>query len=163
VVGIFAAKGGIAESEIWTDAGVLAPAYRRGNTFQAVYARLESPDRFQEFKDRLTADPRLNVMVERQTDYYAEQSTVITGPITTVGSVMILMGSGAVFGALNTRLQPCRPDERSRRSRLRLRRRHRRRCPRGLLSRSSGVPSAPASPTSRRRLPHDHELAELPR
>ncbi|HEX9725123.1 MAG TPA: ABC transporter permease [Vicinamibacteria bacterium] len=103
VVGIFAANGGIAESEIWTDAGVLAPAYRRGNTFQAVYARLESPDRFQEFKDRLTADPRLNVMVERQTDYYAEQSTVITGLITTVGFwVAILMGSGAVFGALNT-------------------------------------------------------------
>lgn len=103
VVGAFTANGGIAESEIWTDAGVLAPAYRRGNTFQAVYARLESPDRFQEFKDRLTTDPRLNVMVERQTDYYAEQSTVITGLVTTVGFwVAILMGSGAVFGALNT-------------------------------------------------------------
>jgi putative ABC transport system permease protein len=103
VVGTFTANGGIAESEIWTDAGVLAPAYRRGNTFQAVYARLESADHFQEFKDRLTTDPRLNVMVERQTDYYAEQSTVITGLITTVGFwVAILMGSGAVFGALNT-------------------------------------------------------------
>ena len=103
VVGTFTANGGIAESEIWTDAGVLAPAYRRGNTFQAVYARLESPDSFQEFKDRLTADPRLNVMVERQTDYYAEQSTVITDLISTVGVwVAILMGSGAVFGALNT-------------------------------------------------------------
>ncbi len=103
VVGAFTANGGIAESEIWTDAGVLAPAYRRGNTFQAVYARLESADRFQEFKDRLTTDPRLNVMVERQTDYYAEQSTVITGLVTTVGLwVAVLMGSGAVFGALNT-------------------------------------------------------------
>jgi putative ABC transport system permease protein len=103
VVGIFTANGGIAESEIWTDAGVLAPAYRRGNTLQAVYARLESPDRFQEFKDRLTADPRLNVKVERQTDYYAEQSTAITRLITTVGfPIAALMGIGAVFGALNT-------------------------------------------------------------
>jgi putative ABC transport system permease protein len=103
VVGIFTAKGGIAESEIWTDAGVLAPAYRRGNTLQAVYARLESPDRFQEFKDRLTADPRLNVKVERQTDYYAEQSTAITRLITTVGfPIAALMGIGAIFGALNT-------------------------------------------------------------
>ena len=32
VVGVFRANGGIAESEIWTDAGVLQPAYRRGNT-----------------------------------------------------------------------------------------------------------------------------------
>jgi putative ABC transport system permease protein len=103
VVGIFSAKGGIAESEIWTDGGVLAPAYQRGNTFQAVYARLESPERFQEFKDRLTTDPRLNVKVERQTDYYAEQSTAITGLITTVGTLVAsLMGIGAVFGALNT-------------------------------------------------------------
>jgi len=103
VVGIFSANGGIAESEIWTDAGVLQPAYRRGNTVQAVYARLESADRFQEFKDRLTTDPRLNVMVVRQTDYYAEQSTAITGLITTVGTLVAgLMGVGAVFGALNT-------------------------------------------------------------
>jgi putative ABC transport system permease protein len=103
VVGIFSANGGIAESEIWTDGGVLASAYRRGNTFQAVYARLESADHFQAFKDRLTTDPRLNVKVERQTDYYAEQSTAITGLITTVGTfVATLMGIGAVFGALNT-------------------------------------------------------------
>ncbi len=103
VVGIFSAKGGIAESEIWTDGGVLAPAYQRGNTFQAVYARLESADHFQEFKDRLTTDPRLNVKVERQTDYYSEQSTAITGLITTVGTLVAsLMGVGAVFGALNT-------------------------------------------------------------
>ncbi len=103
VVGIFSANGGIAESEIWTDGGVLASAYRRGNTFQAVYARLESEDHFQGFKDRLTTDPRLNVKVERQTDYYAEQSTAITGLITTVGTLIAtLMGIGAVFGALNT-------------------------------------------------------------
>lgn len=103
VVGIFKANGGIAESEIWTDARVLQPAYRRGNTVQAVYARLESAERFQEFKDRLTTDPRLNVMVVRQTDYYAEQSTAITGLITTVGTLVAsLMGVGAVFGALNT-------------------------------------------------------------
>jgi putative ABC transport system permease protein len=103
VVGIFRANGGIAESEIWTDARVLQPAYRRGNTVQAVYARLESAERFQEFKDRLTTDPRLNVMVVRQTEYYAEQSTAITGLITTVGTLVAsLMGVGAVFGALNT-------------------------------------------------------------
>lgn len=103
VVGIFRANGGIAESEIWTDARVLQPAYRRGNSVQAVYARLESADRFQEFKDRLTTDPRLNVMVVRQTDYYAEQSTALTGLITTVGTLVAgLMGVGAVFGALNT-------------------------------------------------------------
>lgn len=103
VVGIFEAKGGVAESEIWADAGVLQPAYQRGNAFQSVYARLETPDAFQGFKDSLTSDPRLNVQVLRQTDYYAEQSTMITRLITGLGTlVAAIMGLGAVFGALNT-------------------------------------------------------------
>ena len=103
VVGIFEANGGISESEIWTDASVLQPAFRRGNSFQAVYAKLETPEVFQGFKDRLTTDPRLNVKVVRQDDYYAEQSTAITGLITGLGTLIAgLMGIGAVFGALNT-------------------------------------------------------------
>ncbi|HXV60266.1 MAG TPA: ABC transporter permease [Vicinamibacteria bacterium] len=103
VVGIFGANGGLSESEIWTDAAVLQPAYRRGNSYQAVYARLESPDLFQNFKDRLTTDPKLNVKVIRQTEYYAEQSTVIVNLITGLGRLIAaLMGLGAVLGALNT-------------------------------------------------------------
>jgi putative ABC transport system permease protein len=103
IVGLFTANGGIAESEIWTDAGVLQPAYRRGSSFQAVYARLESAETFPAFKDRLTSDPRFNVKVVQQTEYYAEQSTVMYNLITGLGTLIAgLMGLGAVFGALNT-------------------------------------------------------------
>ena len=103
IVGIFSAAGGTAESEIWTDASVLQAAYNRGDTFQSVYVRLTSPEAFQEFKDALTTDPRLNVKVLRQTEYYAEQSIAVTKLITTLGLlVAILMAVGAVFGALNT-------------------------------------------------------------
>ena len=42
VVGIFEADGGVAETEIWCDARVLQGAYRRGNTYQSVLARLDS-------------------------------------------------------------------------------------------------------------------------
>jgi putative ABC transport system permease protein len=103
IVGIFSAAGGTAESEIWTDASVLQAAYNRGDTFQSVYVKLSSPEAFQEFKDALTTDPRLNVKVLRQTEYYAEQSTAVTKLINTLGFlVAILMAVGAVFGALNT-------------------------------------------------------------
>lgn len=103
VVGIFSAQGGLAESEIWCDAGVLQPAYRRGNSFQSVYAKLESPDAFAAFKDALTADPRLDVKVIRESEYYESQSQVLTGLIRILGVVItVLMGAGAVFGALNT-------------------------------------------------------------
>jgi putative ABC transport system permease protein len=103
VVGTFSAGGGTAESEIWTDATVLQGAYHRGDSFQSVYTKLASPTAFQQFKDALTTDPRLNVKVLRQTDYYAEQSTAVTKLITTLGFLIAgLMAIGAVFGALNT-------------------------------------------------------------
>ncbi len=103
VVGVFEAKGGLPESEIWADVAVLAPAYQRGNTFQSLLVRLSSPGSFQEFKDALTSDPRLNVRVVREQEFYAEQSRVIQLLITGLGTVIsLMMGFGAVFGALNT-------------------------------------------------------------
>jgi putative ABC transport system permease protein len=103
VVGVFSAGGGTAESEIWTDATVLQAAYNRGDSFQSVYARLNSPEAFTAFKDALTTDPRLDVKVLRQADFYAEQSTLVTTLITTLGYIITcLMAIGAVFGALNT-------------------------------------------------------------
>ena len=103
ITGIFTANGGVSESEIWTDAHVLQEAYRRGDTFQSVYARLNSPGDFQTFKDALTSNPRLSVKVERQSDFYAGQSETMTRLITTLGVLIAsLMAIGAVFGALNT-------------------------------------------------------------
>ena len=103
VVGIFDANGSVAESELWCDARVLQPAYRRGNSYQSVYARLESVDGFQAVKDAMTADPRLRVTVLREQDYYAEQSRVLQTIIRTVGFIIAgLMGVGAIFGAVNT-------------------------------------------------------------
>lgn len=103
IVGIFTANGGIAESEIWADTAVLQPAYKRENTVQSVYAKLHSAAAFQEFKDALTTDPKLNVKVVRQSEFYAEQSTAVSQFITTIGVfIASLMAVGALFGALNT-------------------------------------------------------------
>jgi putative ABC transport system permease protein len=103
VVGIFDAGGAVYESELWSDARVLQGAYRRGNSFQSVYARLEQADGFQAFKDALTTNPRLNVTVFREPDYYAQQSQVLQTVIRSIGfGIAALMGLGAIFGALNT-------------------------------------------------------------
>ncbi len=103
IVGMFEAGGGIAESEIWCDAAVLQPAYRRGNSYQSVYAKLASAGSFSEFKDALTTDPRLNVKVIDAGTYYSSQAQVLYALITTLGTLIaILMAMGAVFGALNT-------------------------------------------------------------
>jgi putative ABC transport system permease protein len=103
VVGAFSSKGAVWESEIWTDARVLQPSYRRGNSFQTVVAHLESAEAFDRFKDALTKDPRLDVLVQRESEYFAKQGRTMQGIIRNLGFLLaVLMGIGAVFGALNT-------------------------------------------------------------
>lgn len=104
VVGIFDAGGSAFDSELWTDATVLAQAYKRPeNIFQSATARLNSPTDFDAFKDALTADPRLSVQVEREEAYYARQSQMVSTLIRVLGFlVAFVMAIGAVFGALNT-------------------------------------------------------------
>ena len=104
VVGIFDSGGSSFDSEVWCDAHILADILKRpNNIFQSVTVHLESPDSFQKLKDSLTTDPRLNVDVVREIDYYAKQSTTMTTLITVLGGlVAAIMAIGAVFGALNT-------------------------------------------------------------
>ncbi|HEY3518987.1 MAG TPA: FtsX-like permease family protein [Gammaproteobacteria bacterium] len=103
VVGHFRDRGSIAESEIWTDAPVLQGVYNRGTSYQSVRARLTSAQAFQAFKDGLTADPRLNVRVFTERQYYEEQSRTMTAIVGSVGVVIaVLMGLGAIFAAVNT-------------------------------------------------------------
>ncbi len=103
VVGVFADRGSVYESEIWADSRVLQPAYRRGNTFQSVHVKLESPETFATFKDALTSDPRLEVDVLREREYYVAQSRVLRQLIQILGNLIaMLMAVGATFGALNT-------------------------------------------------------------
>lgn len=103
VVGIFSSGGGMAESEMWTDVTVLQQAYQRGDSFQTVYAKLNTAAQFQEFKDSLTANPQLKVQVVEQAKFYSEQSEVTTSFITGLGTIIaVMMALGALFGALNT-------------------------------------------------------------
>ena len=103
VVGIFTDGGSVGESEIWADLNVLQGAYNRGTIVSSVYARLASPAQFDGFKSALTTDPRLNVKVLRETEYFAEQSRLLTSIVTRLGFLIAaMMGVGAVFGAINT-------------------------------------------------------------
>jgi putative ABC transport system permease protein len=104
VVGIFDTGGSAFDSEIWCDAKLLNEILKRpDNIFQSVTVHLASPQTFQQFKDAVTSDPRMNVDVTREIDYYAKQSTTMTRLITVLGGlVAAIMAIGAVFGALNT-------------------------------------------------------------
>jgi putative ABC transport system permease protein len=104
IVGVFDAGGSSFDSEVWCDGKLLNQVlHRPENIFQSATVHLASPDSFNAFKDSLTSDPRLNVDVVREIDYYAKQSTVMTRLITILGGFVAgIMAVGAIFGALNT-------------------------------------------------------------
>jgi putative ABC transport system permease protein len=104
VTGIFDAGGSSFDSEVWCDARILGDLLKRpANIFQSATVHLASPAAFGTFKDAVVADPRMNVDVVREVDYYAKQSSTMTRLITVLGGlVAAIMAVGAIFGALNT-------------------------------------------------------------
>ena len=101
VVGVFEAKDSH-DSELWTDADVLGPAYQR-QAFQSMTVKLDGKAGFKQLKAALAADPRLKLDVDTTRDYYGKQSEGLTKLIRILGSVIgAIMAIGAVFGALNS-------------------------------------------------------------
>lgn len=102
VVGIFA-SGDAMESELWTDATVLADAFRRGSSRNSVTVRLTGPEAMTAFKESLTGNPQLKVDASTTLDFFAKQSEATSKTLRIIGTVVgAIMAVGAVFGALNT-------------------------------------------------------------
>jgi len=103
IVGTFDAGGSVSESELWTDVRVLQGAYRRGNSFQSVRVKLESPESIETLRQALDEDPRIDPDVMSEREYYSSQSQGLVQFIKLIGyPLTILMAIGAVFGALNS-------------------------------------------------------------
>jgi putative ABC transport system permease protein len=101
ITGVFE-SGDAHESELWGDVEVVSATYRRQG-YQSVTVRLTSPDALDQLKAGIAADPRLKVDVKTTSDYYSAQSENLTRVIKVMGIVIgVIMGIGAVFGALNT-------------------------------------------------------------
>jgi ABC-type lipoprotein release transport system permease subunit len=103
VVGRFRTGGTSYESEIWGDAAVLMPAFHRTGGYQVVALRMKNPAAFPALKAELERDPRLGVQVQRENEFYAEQSQGVTTLIRGLGIfITVIMAVGALFGAANT-------------------------------------------------------------
>jgi putative ABC transport system permease protein len=103
ITGIFEANGGGFESEIWGDLDVIAGAFNRRGGFQSVTLRLVDPSGVTAFNDELQKNPRLQVQLIQERKYYDDQSAQVSMPLMALAAfVAIVMGIGAVFGAMNT-------------------------------------------------------------
>jgi putative ABC transport system permease protein len=102
VVGVFD-SGDSHNSELWADTDVVATTYERGSSTSSVTVRLQSPRLFAPFKAAIASDPRLKLQVQTTRDYFNAQSEGMSKIIHVLGTtVAVIMGIGALFGALNT-------------------------------------------------------------
>jgi putative ABC transport system permease protein len=103
VVGIFEDGGSSHESEVWTGIDALRSTFGRQGLLSSVRARLESPDRLEDFRAAVEQDPRMGFKVLRESDYYAAQSEGAEGLITALGTLIaFFFGIGATIGAAIT-------------------------------------------------------------
>ncbi len=101
VVGVFD-SGDANESELWADVEVAQSTFNRQG-FSAVRLQLDDATAIPAIKDHLTADPRLNVDVESEEQYYSAQTEQFRKTIGALaGVVTLIMALGAMFAALNT-------------------------------------------------------------
>ncbi|HEY3698189.1 MAG TPA: ABC transporter permease [Spongiibacteraceae bacterium] len=102
VVGVFDAGHSGFDSEIWGDAEQMMQLFRR-NAFSSVLFRLIDSEKFARVKEQLEADPRLNVAVSAETQFYADQSEQMAKFIRVLGTAITLIFSvGAIIGAAIT-------------------------------------------------------------
>ena len=103
IVGIFTSRGGAFESEIWGDLDAMAGPFRRQGGSNALAVRLKDPSALESFDRWIRDDPEMQLEAVQERKYYEDQSGGLSGTLLfLVAFVSIIMGLGAVFGALNT-------------------------------------------------------------
>jgi putative ABC transport system permease protein len=103
IVGVLDANGSGFESEVWGDKEAMGPAFGRGAGAQTLTVRLKDPAAIPAFDEELRRNPRMQVQVTQERQYYEQQSAGVSGPLMALAVfVAVVMGIGAVFGAMNT-------------------------------------------------------------
>jgi putative ABC transport system permease protein len=103
VVGQFTAEGSAFESEMWGGYNALGPAVGRNGGCESLTVRLTNPSVLAGFDKDLRANPQMQVQADSEKTYYENQSGGLSMALKILaGFVGIVMGIGAVFGAMNT-------------------------------------------------------------
>ena len=103
IVGMFEADGSVYESEVWADLATAQSIFRREGGVSSMRVRLASPDVAGVLSQRMEDDPRLDLTLTGEDEYFRNQSQQLTVLIESFGyGVAAIMAVGAIFAALNT-------------------------------------------------------------
>ena len=103
VVGVFASRGGAFESEIWGDHDVIGQAFERTGGSNAMAVRLKEPGQVAALDAWIRANPQMQLQAVQERKYYEDQAGPLAKILRILATVVaVIMGIGAVFGAMNT-------------------------------------------------------------
>ncbi|MXZ56400.1 MAG: ABC transporter permease [Gammaproteobacteria bacterium] len=103
VVGTFEADGSSIESEIWGDLSNVQSEFRYEGGITSIRLRLTSPSLIKGLAESIKEDPRLQVDLHSEQDWYKKSLQDNTRLIKIFALIVgIIMSVGAVFAALNT-------------------------------------------------------------
>jgi putative ABC transport system permease protein len=102
VVGVFESGGSAHESALLADAETVLAAYQL-KTFNSVTAKLTTPAALETLKAAASADPTLELDIQREREYAAKSAKPLHRMLNLLAwSIGGIMAAGALFGALNT-------------------------------------------------------------
>ena len=103
VVGTFTSQGGAFESEIWGDADVMSVDFGRSGGSNAMSVRLRPGSDVAALDRWIRSNPQMQLQAVSERKYYDDQAGPLAKILRQLATfVAIIMGVGAVFGAMNT-------------------------------------------------------------
>ena len=103
VVGTFTSQGGAFESEIWGDAEVMSVDFGRTGGSNAMSVRLKAGRDVATLDRWIRSNPQMQLQAVSERKYYDDQAGPLAKILRQLATfVAIIMGVGAVFGAMNT-------------------------------------------------------------
>jgi putative ABC transport system permease protein len=103
IVGFFESTGGAFESEIWGDYDTFAAIFQRGAGSNSLVLRMMDPATIPELDRWIRAQPQMQLQAVPERKYYEDQAGPLARALRGLAAfVAVVMGIGAVFGAINT-------------------------------------------------------------
>jgi len=103
IVGLFESEGAAFESEIWGDYDTFSAIFQRGGGSNSLVLRMKDPATIPELDRFVRAQPQMQLQALSERKYYEEQAGQLSKALSALANfVALVMGVGAVFGAINT-------------------------------------------------------------
>jgi ABC-type lipoprotein release transport system permease subunit len=103
IVGVFESEGPAFESEIWGDYATLGSLFQRGAGSNSLVVRMKDAGAIPALDRWLRDQPQMQLRALPERKYYEDQAGNLSRILRSLASmVALIMGVGAVFGAMNT-------------------------------------------------------------